>query len=233
MQLDGTHVEGGGNGFGVHGMVNLPLLADKLAIRANVYDRSDPGFIDDDGLHKRDVNENRVKGGRASLLWTPTAATSLRVTALAQNLDSDGNPTEALDPGTLLPVYGDLQQRIAAGTGTFDARYRLYNATVKSDFGWSTLTSSSSYSTLDSVSLLDATPLLYLGAFGFFLPDGRPYGTLEQDLVRQTKATQEIRLQSPASQTLEWLGGVFLTHETADHPQHIYASDYFSGAPQP
>ena len=229
LRLDGTSVSGGGNGFGLHGMANLPLVTDKLAVRVNVYDRTDPGFIDDAGLGKTDVNESRVKGGRASLLWTPTAATSLRVTALAQNLNSDGNPTEALDPATLQPVYGDLQQRIAAGTGTFDGRYRLYNATLKTDFGWSTLTASSSYSTLDGVQSLDATPLLYLGPQA----NGQPYGTLEQDLVRQTKATQEIRLQSPSSRTVEWLGGVFFTHETANHPQHIYASDYFSGTAVP
>src|SRR5574337_1088506 len=216
-------------GVGVHGMVNLPLVTDKLAIRANVYDRTDPGFVDDAGLGKQEVNESRVKGGRVSLLWTPTATTSLRVTALAQNLNSDGNPIVALDPDTLRPVYGSLQQRIAAGSGGCDGRYRLYNATFKSDFNWATLTSSSSYSTLDSLNMLDATPLFFLGPQA----NGQPYGTLEQDLAHQTKATQEFRLQSPTSQTIEWLGGVFLTHETGDHPQHIYASDYFSGTAVP
>ena len=229
LQLDGTSVSGGGNSFGVHGMVNLPLVTDKLAIRANVYDRTDPGFVDDAGLGKQEVNESRVKGGRVSLLWTPTATTSLRVTALAQNLNSDGNPIVALDPDTLRPVYGSLQQRIAAGSGGFDGRYRLYNATFKSDFNWATLTSSSSYSTLDSLNMLDATPLFFLGPQA----NGQPYGTLEQDLAHQTKATQEFRLQSPTSQTVEWLGGVFLTHETANHPQHIYASDYLSGTAVP
>lgn len=230
VQVGGSSVDGGGNGFGVHGMVNLPLVKDKLAIRANVYDRTDPGFIDDAGLGKSDVNESRVKGGRVSLLWTPTDKTSLRVTALAQNLNSAGNPSEALDPDTLLPVYGDLQQRSAAlGGDVFDGRYRLYNATLKSDFGWSTLTASGSYSTLDAVTNGDDTTLLFLGPQA----NGQPYGTLQQDHIRQTKATEEIRLESPKSQTVEWLGGVFFTHETGDHPQHIYASDYYTGTELP
>ncbi|MGH8216621.1 MAG: TonB-dependent receptor [Rhodanobacteraceae bacterium] len=229
LQVGGTSVDGGGNGFGLHGMVNLPLVSDKLAIRANVYDRTDPGFIDDDGLGKTDVNESRVKGGRASLLWTPTDKTSLRVTALAQNLNSDGSPSEALDPDTLVPVYGDLQQRGPASAGNFDGRYRLYNATFNADFGWATLMSSTSYSTLDSVLLVDVTPLLFLGPQA----NGQPYSTLEQEPTRQTKATEEIRLQSPNSQRLEWLGGVFFTHETGNAPQHIYAADYYSGTPVP
>jgi len=229
VQLDGNSVSGGGSGFGVHGMVNLPLVADKLALRANVYDRTDPGFIDDAGLGKKDVNESRVKGGRFSLLWTPTDKTSLRLTAMAQNLSSDGAPSVALDPDTLKPVYGDLQQRGAANSGIFDARYRLYNATFNTDFGWATLMSSSSYSTLDSSMMIDATSLLYLGPQA----NGQPYSTLEAEPIGQTKATQEFRLTSPKSQTVEWLGGVFFTHETGSAVQNIYPADYYTGVEQP
>ena len=224
VQLDGSSVDGGGTGFGGHGMVNLPLIADKLALRASVYDRTDPGFISDAGRGKTDVNESRVKGGRAALLWTPTDKTSLQITALAQNVNSDGNPVEALDPVTHAPVYGDLQQRIGAGTGTFDARYRLYNATLNSDFGWAKLVASSSYSTLDAVENDDVTPLL---------PLGPPYGIGELQPIRQTKATQELRLQSPKSDRLEWLLGVFTTHETGSLLQDIYSFDYATGAPLP
>mgnify|MGYP001556625446 CR=1 FL=1 len=217
VQVGGSSVSGGGTGFDVHGMVNLPLVKDKLAIRANVYDTTTPGFIDDAGLGKKDVNESRVKGGRASLLWTPTDTTSLRVTAMAQNLSSDGAPSVALDPATLKPVYGDLQQRAAAGSGLFAAQYRLYNATFNTDFGWAKLMSSSSYSTLDSSSSQDVTSLLFLGPQA----NGQPYGTLEQQPVLQTKATQEFRLTSPTSETVEWLAGAFFTHETGKLAQDI------------
>ena len=230
LQLGGTSVDGGGNGFDVHGMVNLPLVKDKLAIRANVYDETDPGFVDDAGRGKTDVNENKVKGGRVSLLWTPTDKTSVRVTALAQNLTAAGSATVALDPDTLQPVYGDLQQRNATlGGDVFDGHYRLYNVTFNTDFGWAKLMSSSSYGTLDAVTNTDATPLLYLGPQA----NGRPYGTLEQATIPQTKATQEFRLSSSKSQTVEWLGGVFWTRETGNNAQNIYASDYYSGTPQP
>jgi outer membrane receptor protein involved in Fe transport len=230
LQLGGTSVDGGGNGFGVHGMANLPLATGKLAVRANVYDTRTPGFIDDAGLGKTDINESRTKGGRVSLLWTPTATTSLRVTALAQNLASEGGPSEALDPDTLRPVYGDLQQRNAAlGGDVFNGHYRLYNVTFNTDFGWAKLMSSSSYSTLDAITNVDATPLLFLGPQA----NGQPYGTLERATIPQTKATEEIRLSSPSSQAVEWLAGVFWTRETGDNAQNIYASDYYSGTPQP
>ncbi|MEO6967613.1 MAG: TonB-dependent receptor [Rhodanobacteraceae bacterium] len=230
LQVGGTSVDGGGNGFGVHGMVNLPLVTDKLAIRANVYDTTTPGFIDDAGQGKTDVNESKAKGGRVSLLWTPTATTSLRVTALAQNLNSEGSATEALDPATLQPIYGDLQQRSAnLGGDLFVGRYRLYNATFDHDFGWAKFTSSTSYSTLGGDVLVDVTPLLFLG----YLPNGDPYGLLEAQPIQQKKTTQEFRLASPDSQRVSWLGGVFWTKETASNAQNIYPTDYYTAAPQP
>ncbi len=229
LQIGGTSVDGGGNGLNVHGMVNLPLVTDTLALRANVYDRTDPGFISDAGQGKTDLNEDRVKGGRASLLWTPSSQTSLRITLQAQNLNRDGSSTVAVDPVTLKPLYGDLQQRgPALGGAAFDGRYRLYNATFTTDFGWSKLVASSSYSTLDAVTNADVTPLLFLGPQA----NGQPYGTLENSIIPQTKSTQEIRLESPKSDKVEWLGGVFYTHETGDNLQTIYPSDYYSGAPQ-
>ena len=230
LQLGGTSVDGGGNGFDVHGMVNLPLVKDKLAVRANVYDETVPGFVDDAGRGKTDVNESKVKGGRVSLLWTPTDKTSVRVTALAQNLNAAGSATVALDPDTLQPVYGDLQQRSAAlGGDAFAGRYRLYNVTFNTDFGWAKLMSSSSYSKLDAITNVDATPLLFLGPQA----NGQPYGTLERATIPQTKATQEFRLSSPKSQTVEWLGGVFWTRETGNNAQDVYPSDYYSGTPVP
>lgn len=224
LQLGGNSVSGGGNGFSAHGMVNLPLIADKLAVRATAFDRTDPGYVDDAGLGKKDVNESRVKGGRIALLWTPTDKTSVRLMTLAQNLNGDGSPNVALDPLSNKPVYGDLQQRAAATTGTFGGRYRLSNATLKSDFGWSSMTASSSYSTLDARSQPDDTPLLYLGP---------PTATIQTNTVRQTKATQELRLQSPSNQTVEWLGGVFYTHETGSNFQRIFPTNYMTGAELP
>ena len=229
LQIGGTSVDGGGNGFNAHGMINLPLVTDTLALRVNAYDRTDPGFISDAGQGKTDLNEDRVKGGRASLLWTPSSQTSLRITLLAQNLKRDGNSTEALDPVTLKPLYGDLQQRgPALGGDAFDGRYRLYNATFITDFGWAKLVASSSYSTLNALTNVDVTPLLFLGPQA----NGQPYGTLENEIFPQTKSTQEIRLESPKSDKVEWLGGVFYTHETGNAAQTIYPSDYYSGVAQ-
>jgi len=231
LQVGGSSVSDGGNGFDVHGMVNLPLVADKLALRANVYSTTTPGFIDDAALGKKDINETSTDGSRASVLWTPTDKTSLQVSMLAQNLSTGGNQDVALDPDTLKPVYGDLQQRQAnLGRDALDAKYRVYNATFKSDFDWANFTSSTSYSTLDATIALDATALLPIGPiFGYTLPDGTPYSTLQYQPVHQSKVTQEFRLASQEDQTVTWLGGMFFTHEIGNVEQLIPTANYYTG----
>ena len=228
LEFGTSSVTGGGTGFDVHAMVNLPLVVDKLALRVNAYHTTTPGFINDAGLGRKDVNQSDVTGTRASLLWTPTEKTSLRFTALAQNLKSEGSPSVALDPTTLKPLYGDLQQRNAAlGADALVAHYRLYNATLKSDFGWAKLTSSTSYSTLRATINTDATSFLNLTSFT--APNGHPLSTLEQEPVSQSKVTQEFRLSSPDDQTVTWLGGLFFTHEIGNVVQNIPTADYYTG----
>ncbi|NWP10111.1 TonB-dependent receptor plug domain-containing protein, partial [Escherichia coli] len=59
-------VADGGTGYDVSGMLNVPIVSDKLALRITGYSRLDPGYIDDvrRGLH--DINESDVYGGRAT-----------------------------------------------------------------------------------------------------------------------------------------------------------------------
>ncbi|MGN6092669.1 MAG: TonB-dependent receptor, partial [Luteibacter jiangsuensis] len=159
VQIGGSSVSHGGDGFDTHAMVNLPLVRDELALRVNAYARHDPGYIDNVADGKKDTNDAKVRGGRAQLLWTPSSKVSVRLAALAQNLDGDAlaNAGVQIDPVSLRPIYGDLRQSQAIGTGKFGVRYRLYSADVSADFGWATLVSSTSYGKLDKRSNTDAT----------------------------------------------------------------------------
>jgi outer membrane receptor protein involved in Fe transport len=47
VDVGGSFVDGGGQGYNVSGAVNLPLVEDKLALRVSAYGREDPGYIDD------------------------------------------------------------------------------------------------------------------------------------------------------------------------------------------
>src|SRR6185312_9404841 len=120
----------------------------KLGFLVSGFKREDPGFIDDAGLGKKGVNEARVTGGRVALLWNLTDTLSVKASAIVNDHAGDGVGQEDVDPQTREPVYGDLQQRRAASTGTTDDILRLYAATVEWNIGWGTLASTSSYQTL-------------------------------------------------------------------------------------
>ena len=231
VTLGYTGVSGGGSGLTERAMFNVPLVEDKLALRVNAYHRTDPGYIDNVATGKSEVNEDKVSGGRAQLLWTPTGKVSVRLSALAQNLGSDGlaNAGVEVDPATLKPIHGYQKQSRAAGTGLLKIKYRLYDVSVNADLGWATLVSSSSYGTQKVTQVGDVTaaygPLLN-PAFG--LANG---GYSVSQPVSLGKFTQELRLQSSPDQTLEWRVGAFYTRENTTNHQAINVFDATTGTP--
>ncbi|MEW9625761.1 TonB-dependent receptor [Rhodanobacter geophilus] len=226
-----TSVDGGGSGLTERAMFNVPLVQDQLALRVNAYDRDDPGYIDNVATGKPEVNADKARGGRAQLLWTPTSKVSVRLSALAQNLGSDGlaNAGVEVDPATLEPIYGYQKQSRAAGTGLLKIRYRLYDLSVNADLGWATLVSSSSYGTQKVTQVGDVTtaygPLLN-PVFGL---DNGGYSVSQP--VSLGKFTQELRLQSSAKQAIEWRVGLFYTRENTTNHQTINVFDATTGAP--
>lgn len=226
-----SSVSGGDNGNDVHAMFNVPLVADKLGLRINAYHRHDPGYIDNISTGESDVDGADVNGARAQVLWAPTDKVSLRLSALAQNLDSDGiaNGGVDVDPATLKPIHGDLQHARAPGTGWLKLKYRLYDASLDADFGWATLVSTTSYSTarMNQYSDLTAAYGPVLGpALG--IPDA---GFAAAQPIALNKFTQELRLQSPEQQTLEWRAGAFYTRERSTNRQLILGFDAATGTP--
>ncbi|GAB2582935.1 TonB-dependent receptor [Dyella jejuensis] len=229
--FDTNSVEGGGNGYGTHAMVNLPLVANTLGLRINVYDRDDPGYIDNIKTGQTNVNEAKVSGARAQLLWTPSDKVSVRFSTLAQNLSSNGLANSGVDinPSTLQPLYGWQDQSRAAGTGLFKVKYRLYDLSVNADFGWAKLISTTSYGTQrfsENTDLTDIYGPVLNPVFG--LSDG---GYSEFQNIALNKVTQELRLQSPQDQMWEWRVGMFYTREHTVDTQDILGFDANTGAP--
>lgn len=206
------HVQNGDFGYAARARVSFPLIDGKLGFLVSGFTREDPAFIDDAGLGKSGVNEARVAGGRLALLWSVSDTLSVKLSAILNNRRADGVSQEDVDPQTLDPVFGDLQQRRAASTGTTEDILRLYAATVDWNVGWGTLTSTTSYGTLYHTDRLDLT--------GSFQAAFQPlYGTLgyaEADNIRQRKLSEEIRLGSRPGATLDWTLGGYFTREQSD-----------------
>jgi len=218
-------VEDGGLGWSGNAMVNLPI-GENAAVRASGFYRHNPGYIDRIGLPGEDVNESDSYGGRVSLLFEPTDALSVRLTALAQNIRVDSGSSFDADPATLEPIdvdpgtgdaIGDRLVRTEFYPVVNDVDYRLYNGTINWDLGFGTLTSATSYGTLDQLQLIDNTAALgptISGIYAAFAGITEPLGIFLDAQIDQEKFTQEIRLASPDSDRFEWLVGAYYTNES-------------------
>jgi iron complex outermembrane receptor protein len=219
--VEALTIKGAGDlGWGVKGSVNLPIVAGKLAARVSLYNQMTPGFIDNGQTGEKDENGVRQTGGRIAVLWQPTDRLSVRLSALVQDIDADGNATVSLVPGTRTPIYGGLTSKHVLDQ-PFKSKLRYYTGTLNWDLGWADLVSASSYSRTKIRKASDSTA--YYGSYfpivsaalpgytnGTVIPAGLDRNLLSTDVK---KFTQEFRLSSPAGQRLEWLIGAFYTDE--------------------
>jgi outer membrane receptor protein involved in Fe transport len=218
LEADGSVAEHGGDGYGLRGMINLPLVKDALGLRISAFDRLDPGYVDDPNLGLTHVNSTHVYGGRASLLWQATPQLSVRLSAQLQNLHSDGTNDVDVDGQTLAPLYGDLIQKRNVSEPQ-DIHYRLYSAVVNWDLGWASLVSATSYATLREKETTDLSDT-YSPLLGSILHIS-DLGVAFITPVDQNKFTQEFRLASPGGHPFEWQAGVFFTHESSTHGEQF------------
>jgi outer membrane receptor protein involved in Fe transport len=204
--------KGGDLSYRTTAMVNIPL-GQTVALRASGSYRKEGGFIDSIGTGgsdvENDINDAKVYGGRASLLFKPNDAFDLRLTAVAQDIKADASTVVESDPDTLKTLYGrpTLSQFVPSFS---DVKYRVYNGLFNYDLGFATLTSSSSYSTLNQTKRDDATANLSGLIEAVFGPANDLY--LGQK-TNNRKYTQEVRLASNEGAPFEWLVGGYYTDE--------------------
>ena len=213
--------DGGEMGYQGNLVVNVPL-GETVAFRATGSYRKYGGFIDSIGSSAPDlfgrvltsdvdknINDSKSFGGRASLLFKPSDAVSIRLTALAQNIEADAPTVVASDPDTLKRLYGELSQSQFVPEFS-DVKYRVYNGTGTFDLGFADLTTSTSYATQKQDFRSDFTfALSTLVDLSFGYPENEFFQAQATD---SKKFTQEVRLTSE-TERLDWLAGVYYTSE--------------------
>ena len=205
-------VKGGDASYNANAMVNIPL-GETVAFRASGSYRKVGGFIDSIGTSGSDVEENindaKIYGGRASLLFKPNEAFDLRLTAVVQNIKADAPTVVESDPNTLKTKYGrpTLSQFVPAFS---DVDYRVYNAVLNYDLGFGTLTSSSSYTKQNQTKRDDAS----FNLSGLIKAALGPANDLYLgQKTNNRKYTQEVRLASNAGAKFDWMVGGYFTDE--------------------
>jgi outer membrane receptor protein involved in Fe transport len=205
----------------VSGVLNLPLVRDKLALRLVGFSARDGGYIDNVlGLspggtfdNASVVEENAAGdaeyiGGRASLRWDANDQWSLTGSIVFQDLESSGN-TEHMPESA-----GDLKQ-VRFVEEFRDDQWTQFGLTVEGDLGFAQVVSATSYFTREILYQLDNTEYVaYLRGFytpGYYVeyafgPDPVGQGWINPQDTR--RFSQEIRL-SHEGEKWAWLGGIY------------------------
>ena len=197
VSAGGVATRHGGDGGDVSAMLNLPLVAGRVALRAVGYVSSNPGYIDDIQLNRRDINRTDVRGVRAALRIDPGDDWDVEFDALAQDTSGhDGQYALA----TLPPLT-----RTSNYPQPYDNDYRLAAVTVRKQ--------------LRGFQLVVATDLVQHHLETQFDATGFP-GTAGPQLFVEdleiTMISNETRLSQLNSRGEGWVGGLSFVHDVGE-----------------
>lgn len=228
-----TTVDDGGTGYSLRGSVNLPLITDKLAVRANGVYRLAPGWTDNVLLGTTNVNDSVIKGGRLALRFTPTDRLTVDVGGIYQQIENRGVARQDNITGTLRP-----RDREYAYRALFDAEseitYRLLNGSFAYNFGAVSLISTASYGEYRTDLFSDASEtfvptLRAIGLGGIIPATAQVRGDVSPNM---DKFTAETRLVSDRLGPIEFVLGGFYTDESNTYRANYFVSNA-AGAPLP
>ena len=179
----------------IGGMVNLPLIGERAALRIVGYGISEGGYIDDVWRKKNDINHNRIAGGRATLRIEPGDGWTVDLGGVFQ--DNHGRDSQYADR-----VPGGLN-RASRVPGGFDADYALGELVLSKSW--------------DGVSFLSSTGLIrqHLNERYDASMAGGPDLQFAQRNETRMFAT-ENRLWRPTAGGYGWVLGASYTHNRTD-----------------
>lgn len=190
---------GGGLNYNVNGMINLPIIKDKLALRATGFYRNDDGFIKNVGMDVEKANTFSSYGGRVSAKYF--ASDKLTITASAIFNQSE--------TGGIFVANEDYEQTTSLPEGG-EQNYQAYSLTANYDFSFADLILSGSYYNNETINTQDLNALLptvnYILSLGGIDPRD---GLWTDGADNQEIYTAEARLVSSKDGPLKWTTGFY------------------------
>lgn len=212
IQGEAASTEGGEASGSIDAVLNIPLVADRLALRLSVGYEQLGGYAEVPELRLTDANGFEGLNYRAALRWTPND--DIAITGLYWRIENSQDFNNGLTPAATRAAGGPVIAGVGGFRGFTDIDMDLYSLTVEWDTPLGALTANSSYvdHTLDFVA-----PLL---------------SSLKNDSTFNTTSfTQEIRLASTGDGALSWISGVFYRDATIENDIYFDTSLAAFGLP--
>nr|WP_070960798.1 TonB-dependent receptor [Hyphomonas sp. Mor2] len=198
-----SNTENGDTNYQVRGVVNLPLIKDRLGARISAAYKEDAGYIDNVATGESNINDNEALSIRAIIDGELSENFNFRLTYMHDDSELDG-----LD--NYNPNVGDLQAEFLENRFN-NTTTDLYSATFEADLGFATASSISSYVENErqfdervDLGIEFVVGLLSGGAITVPVPSRSLLTEHEQEAF-----TQEFRLVSNGDNRLNWVLGAF------------------------
>ncbi len=182
-----------------NGMINIPLVEDKLALRVVGFYRDEEGWVDNIGTGIENANTLENFGGRAILQWEPSAQTSFRFMYLHET--SEPEDSQLINPN----LGTDRDQRRTRRPDVFSGYLDSLNIEVEHELSFANFTSSTTYSTYDQGFIIDLD-----ATFGGAVPFALDALAYDEAFV------QEMRLVSTTDSRFDWVVGAFYYYKRRD-----------------
>lgn len=197
LEVDIGVTEGGAERKRLSGMVNIPLVDDKLAARVVGYLRKEDGWVNSlSGAE--DINTADDWGVRGSLRWTPND--KFAATLMVTSDHNEVGDSSLYDPALGINVSNrDFPFKL-------DVDVTSFNVALEYDFGWAQLTSSTVFAAADTEWNLDLDGIL-TNVLPYYLQE-----TLKTDTI-----VEELRLVSSHGGKFDWVAGAYYLDQKTDY----------------
>ncbi len=244
--------EHGDEGYSVNAAVNVPLIADTLALRLVGWQKEQGGYIDQyAGLNAptelKDVNDSEITGGRIMARLTPNENLTIDAFYQMQETKVDGAQHYApVASGLLTPTrvivvpfphfipafdgtFGDLKTS-TAHQEPYGDDIDMYGITIDYDLGFGSLLGSISKFERN-VEFLEDTSATAM-SFGFPPAFGPPLGSYGIHQFQDRDVfNAEIRFSSDLDGPVNFVGGFFYEDDETYSELDILAGDIVTGIP--
>jgi iron complex outermembrane recepter protein len=208
-------VQDGNELFQGEAVANLPLVTDKVGLRAVAWGDTGGGYIDQqrNGTMHEDVNDQTVWGTRLTLGSKLTDALSLTVMGLYQESEADGSQYFEFGRGAY--------RNISPTQEPFEDEIKLFSAVADYDAGFGTFTGTVSYMDRQLYFSRDSTPTANRFNLGVDLAYHQ-----DQDI---SNLSTEFRFSSAFEGPVQLVAGMFYAEQESEARNAALAADPTTG----
>ncbi len=238
--LDGSTTAHGAASYAIKGMINMPVIDDRLAVRLVGYKAHDGGFIDNSYLGLKDVNSVDQVGMRLNASWAVSDRGTLTGQFFSQNMDAADQaierPFDATIGVTPYPAAGALTNDAPARQPRKDAT-KMAGLNYVHNFDRFNLTLAQSWFDRDNTDDQDIAGLPDFFSFlqsieAFPMVDIIPQGVFESRQKTRMNTT-EVRLVTNSEGPWHAVAGLLYQDRKVDIANAFFETNAANGLIEP